>query len=152
MISKHLEFTKILFQHGADETIKDPAGKTPRDWAIERGCVEMFDALLLRSAHKDTRLGFHPLTHRDTHRVLFALPFFLIPTTFWIFGKFAVFYAVPIVFVIVFCVQRSIIVKYLLGGDGSELPSTPLMTAIASSTILFAILSWMKMVPSNMLC
>jgi palmitoyltransferase ZDHHC13/17 len=46
VISQHYEFTKLLLSDGASHTIKDPAGKTPADWAEERGTLKIYNNIL----------------------------------------------------------------------------------------------------------
>jgi palmitoyltransferase len=46
VISGHFEFVKCLLKAGASYSIKDPAGKTPRDWAVERGTDVLYDQIL----------------------------------------------------------------------------------------------------------
>ena len=53
VISNHVEpFAEKLIKSGAKYDIKDPEGKTPSDWAKERGQGELFDQLILRKQAK----------------------------------------------------------------------------------------------------
>ena len=46
VISQHYEFAACLLKAGASHTIKDPAGKTPEDWALERGTEKVYRKLI----------------------------------------------------------------------------------------------------------
>ena len=62
VISQHYEFAKLLIKEGADIHIKDPAGKTPQDWAKERETEHIFLSLLKESKKGDNRVGQNPLS------------------------------------------------------------------------------------------
>ena len=150
VISQHYEFAACLLKAGASHTIKDPAGKSPEDWAIERKTEKAYRQLL--AEHKTgiaKKFGNGPFSDSTVHRILYSLPWILTPLMFLIFGKMAFYYAIPTAGLILFTVSKIIVAKGGLGVDPSKLNETPIMLSILHSTLFLNFISWLRMVPTT---
>ncbi|KAJ3326283.1 palmitoyltransferase akr1 [Boothiomyces sp. JEL0866] len=142
VISQHYEFVRKLLEEGASHTIRDPAGKLPGDWAKERGTLEYYEKIL-NETKKTTNAG---LSETTINRFLYIIPYILIPLTIVIFTKMSLLFSLPIVALLIYGVQKHIVIQTLLGGDSSKLSDTPFISAIAQSTLFFVFISWYRMV------
>ncbi|KAI8893637.1 hypothetical protein BC833DRAFT_278272 [Globomyces pollinis-pini] len=138
VISQHYEFVQRLLQEGANINTQDPAGKTPADWAKERDTLATYERLVKENA-KGLKQG-NSKQFRD--RSLYLIPYIMIPFSFYIFGKFAIYIALPLIFYILYLVHKHLIVTYLLGGDPSVLAETPLTSSICQATLFYVFISW----------
>ncbi|KAJ3351031.1 Palmitoyltransferase zdhhc17 [Kappamyces sp. JEL0680] len=148
-ISQHYEFVKVLIKSGASTTIKDPAGKLPQDWAKERETEHIFISMLKESKYGEDRIGRNPLSKSQTNFALSAIPYFVLPICFLTLTKFAVYIAVPLLVLVLFLVQKYLIVGFLFAQDGSQLQASPLTNAICHATLFYVFVTWYRIFPDT---
>ncbi|KAI8918900.1 ankyrin repeat-containing domain protein [Entophlyctis helioformis] len=147
VISFHFEFAKRLIEEGVSLDVKDPAGKTPRDWAVERGSADAYDRILYETGKSLGRKQPTPYSKETTNRIMYAIPFVAIPTVITILSTLPFYFAIPLVILLVFHLQKNLIVKYLLADDAEKLASTPLIASIMQSTLFYVFISWIRLLP-----
>ncbi|KAI8850331.1 ankyrin repeat-containing domain protein [Chytridium lagenaria] len=145
IISHHLNFAKKLIEAGATMDIKDPEGKTPADWAKERGHADRF-AAILQECSKGKPSG-QPFSKDTTNRIIYILPFIELPFALWLFSNFEWFIALPAFAVSFYLITAQLIVAYLMGGDFASLTATPFLTSIPQATILYCGFAWLQILP-----
>lgn len=147
VISQHYEFTKLLLKEGATHTIKDPEGKTPADWAAERETLSYYEAILLECKTGPEHKGTYGVTNASTDRIMYLIPFVLLPTIFLIVSTLSIYISLPMVLYMLYLIQSTFIVSYVLKGKASAMVATPLTSAICQATIFYTILSWLRILP-----
>ena len=148
-ISQHYEFVKVLIKENAPVDIKDPAGKTPCDWAVERGTEGIYKSLLLESKNGEDRVGKNPFSKTNTNRILVIISYVMIPISFLIFGKMAIYFSLPIVVSVLFLVQKYVIVSYLFAFDTSQIQASSITSGICQATLFYVGISWCKLLVST---
>ncbi|TPX68186.1 hypothetical protein SpCBS45565_g03262 [Spizellomyces sp. 'palustris'] len=148
VISHHLDLAKKLIKAGARIDIRDPEGKSPADWAKERGHADYYQQILVacgRVGSKATNDG-RPFDKRTTNRIIYAIPYVMLPLCCAILSKLPFYFSLPITLSIIFFVQSQFLIRYLMAGH-RNMVSTPFMTAIPQATLFYVFLVWLKIVP-----
>jgi palmitoyltransferase len=147
VISGHLEFAKKLLEEGASHTVKDPEGKTPGDWANERQTGELYKSILAEA--KSAKNQIQQSSKDRANQIIYAMPFILLPFAFLILAKFAIYFALPLLFGSIYYLNKIYIVGHLLKGDSSRLPTTPFTSSICHATLFYVFVTWIKILPSR---
>ncbi|KAJ3102928.1 Palmitoyltransferase zdhhc17, partial [Phlyctochytrium bullatum] len=157
VISHHLLFAKILIEAGARTDIKDPEGKTPADWAKERGHAARYEAILQECSKGklsgqpyskvSSNIIFRPTKLQETtNRILYILPYIQLPVVFWFFSSFEWFISVPLTLGFLYLTLGYFAAKVLLGNQPT-FPTTPYLTSVPQATIVFVGLAWFQILP-----
>jgi hypothetical protein len=136
-----------LIKEGSPVNIKDPAGKTPYDWSVERGTENIYNSLLLESTNGEDRVGKNPFTKTNTNRILVLISYVMIPLSFFIFGRMAIYFSLPLVVFLLFIIQKLFIVDYLFAKDTSQIQASSVTSGICQASLLYVGLSWYKIMP-----
>lgn len=141
----HMEMAQRLIENGADLRIKDHAGKSLDDWAAE---LKRDAAWKLAIAAAEAKKRTGPYSQETSKRILFAIPFLVLPISFWTFGFFPWFIALPLVVAIVFGTSKA--VETLLGGNLSkEIIRSNFPTAIFQASAYIVLFTWLfRLLPS----
>ncbi|KAJ3026922.1 palmitoyltransferase akr1 [Rhizophlyctis rosea] len=144
-------FSEHLIKAGAKVDVKDPEGKTPRDWAKERGQLDTFDAIVKRHQWKKSANGHgpngpNPFDKRTTNRIIYLIPFILIPFSFNLISTFRIYISIPLILFTIWLVQTQLVARYLLSGS-MNMVTTPLMSAIIQGTLFWVFGTWIRVVP-----
>ncbi|KAJ3099103.1 hypothetical protein HDU97_003482 [Phlyctochytrium planicorne] len=133
-----------LIEAGATIDVKDPEGKTPMDWAKERGHQARFETLI-EEANKG-RVSGQPYSKVMTNRLIYMTPFLELPICLWLFARFDWFFSIPLISVVIYLVTAQFIIKYLLAGD-MGLTKTPFLTSVPQATLFYAFFAWLQILP-----
>ncbi|KAJ3030949.1 UNVERIFIED_CONTAM: Palmitoyltransferase zdhhc13 [Siphonaria sp. JEL0065] len=145
VVSNHLKFAKILLDAGASPEIKDPQGKTPADWAQERGLLPTFEKIVAHS--KGGKPAKSPFSQTTTNRILYSLAYFELPLALWIFDSLPWFFSVPLTILLLIIFTMYVVVRYLLQGARTSITLTPFPTSIPQATIFYCGISWFRILP-----
>lgn len=153
IISSHYEFGMKLVEEGSDIDAKDPAGKTPGQWAEERGLSDQYDRILVDSGKRQTAGRFNgpPFSQATTNRILYMVPYVLIPAAMLILGYLPFYLAVPLCIGGITLFQNMFVIKYLLAKKPWKVPNTPLIASVAQATLFFVFITWLRIVPCKAL-
>ncbi|KAJ3121857.1 hypothetical protein HK098_003310 [Nowakowskiella sp. JEL0407] len=152
VVSGNLDFARALLAAGCNSELKDPSGKTALDWANERNYGDRFKKIL-ETTGKSASKKF--LSKDQATKILYIIPFILIPSVIYIFANFLIFISLPAIFVILFILQKLVINKILLPSlttnenDELELQGTPFVTAIPQVTILLIAIEYVFVILPN---
>jgi hypothetical protein len=136
VISGHYEFAKILLQHGAKANVKDPAGKTPQMWAHERNGAAYWTQILAQNTNNLSKIS--------TTRILYLIPFVLLPLVVWLIDILPYYYSFPVIFAVLFITIKFFIGDYLLNGDPEKLAKSPLLGSLVQSSIFYILVAWTR--------
>jgi palmitoyltransferase len=148
VISGHLEFAKKLLEEGASHTVKDPEGKTAGDWAEERQTGELYRSILAEA--KSAKTQVKQSKDSRANQIIYSMPYLLLPYAFLVLAKFAIYFALPLLFGSIYYLNKFYIVGRLLNGDSSLLPTTPFTSSICHATLFYVLLTWLRILPSWM--
>ncbi|KAI8611832.1 ankyrin repeat-containing domain protein [Chytriomyces sp. MP71] len=148
IVSNHLKFAKILLDEGAQPDVKDPQGKTPGDWAKERGTYPTYEQFLRHSKAQQVKAPFSPMVR---NRIIYCIPFLEIPVVLWVMDMLPWFVALPVVMITLGLVSVYFTVKFLLqgGNGGNKLIQTPFSTSIPQATVFYCGVAWFAIVPTG---
>ncbi|KAJ3190692.1 Palmitoyltransferase zdhhc13 [Irineochytrium annulatum] len=147
VISHHLSFAKILIQAGSSTDLKDPSGKTPADWAKERGHFDRYEAIV-KECSKGRARGGQPFSKDTTHKLIYSMPFIQIPLVILLFSYFDWYFAAVFAGACMYILNVQFVFGYLMKGDNMII-TTPMTTSIPQATILFTAITWLQILPCN---
>lgn len=149
IITLHFEFAAQLLKEGASHTIKDPSGKTPADWAEERGSLETYNSLIQTYKNNSGKTGKNAFNDNITWRIMYATPFIGIPFVFLMFKWMAFYFAVPFTLLCMHFYISRFLSRFVLGNDDSQMHESPMMSAVGHVSILMAIIGEFNMISSR---
>jgi palmitoyltransferase ZDHHC13/17 len=143
VISGHLEFAKKLLEEGASHTVKDPEGKTPGDWAEERQTNQVYQSILLEVKTGNKTAKF--LNKSRVDQILYAIPYVILPASFLLLGKFAIYFSLPILIFGLYQLNINVIKRLLL--KERQLQTTSITSSIMHASLLYVFVSWLRILP-----
>ncbi|KAI9350784.1 DHHC palmitoyltransferase-domain-containing protein, partial [Obelidium mucronatum] len=144
VVSNHLKFAKILIDAGASTDMKDPQGKTPADWAQEKGFLPSYERILSHAKNSPRKAPFSPAV---TNRILYSLGFIELPFVLIVLDVLPWFFSVPLLLASLMLFTRFVVVGYLLQGGRTSLTMTPFPSSIPQATLLYCGIAWFQIVP-----
>ncbi|KAI9005202.1 ankyrin repeat-containing domain protein [Gaertneriomyces semiglobifer] len=148
VISNHLHMAGPLIKAGARLDVQDPQGKTPQDWAEEKGLLDTYSQIVESCDRGPTPNKGRPFDKKNTNRLIYTVPFALVPFSTYIFALLPIYFSLPLVCVICYLAHKVFIVKYLRRGH-DNLVKTPFMTAIPQATLFLVGSVWISMLPAT---
>lgn len=109
--SYHFDFAKELIQEGAKIDVKDPVGKNPEDWCVERNCVDQWHTSISEAGKPSPKT--RPLDKDSSNRVLYIIPYVMTVFSIFTMAYIPFYISIPIVLVKMYIVQRYLIMIYL---------------------------------------
>lgn len=132
---------KALLDAGVDFKIRDGTGKTAQEWAIERGWGNLYDKMVQGIHESDTPYGI-----LWTDRILTLITVMSYPLTIFILSRMAVYYSLPLVLILLYILQKYVIVGYLFAENFNMVHKSSLTNGILWVTLMYVAIGWLRVV------
>ncbi|TPX41079.1 hypothetical protein SeMB42_g05741 [Synchytrium endobioticum] len=146
VVAHKIPFANKLLLAGATPDMPDPNGRTPADWAGERGIQNEFNSLLVSSSRQSpgclaTNICF-TLDKPAINKALYAVPFIVTPLIFAILTYYTWYIAIPMTIFIILLTFHHIVIRGLLGRH-TDLMTTSFLTAIPQASCWLVAFTWL---------
>jgi hypothetical protein len=139
VVSSNFHCGKDLIQAGALQDIVDEKNKTAKDWARERQWESQYDKMIPSS-------GIGWFTKSQAGRIMYFLPFCVLPIYLYVFGYYSLVFALPFLLITGFLATQ-FIERVLTNGDSEQLMNSPVLTSLLQSLMLWTFFTWISIFP-----